>query len=139
MQRLPSAPQILGENGTTRLVLYRKDRVNIVKGADLLRNFRLKPQSKTCRVIASCCNTPVFLDFKSGHWLSLYGSLWPAGTLPPLEMRTMTSDLTDASVLSDDVPNPKRHTFSFFTKLLGAWAAMGFRIPKVAVNGEIDA
>lgn len=81
--------------------------------------------------------TPVFLELKGGHWLSLYGGLWPEGTLPPLEMRTMTADLPDVSVLSDDVPNAKSQTLPFFVKLMGAWIAMGFRSPKVPVEGEI--
>lgn len=52
-------------------------------------------------------------------------------------MRTMTADLPDASVLSDDVPNAKSQTLPFFAKLMGAWIAMGFRSPKVPVKGEL--
>lgn len=139
LQSLPAAPPVLRENGGTHFVLYRKDRVRFTKGADLLKEFRLTRQSKTRRVVASCCNTPVFLELENGHWLSLYAGLWPKGTLPPLELRTMTSDLADASVLSNDVPNGKRQSLSFFAKLFGAWAAMGFKSPKITVNGEINA
>jgi hypothetical protein len=136
LQTLPEALAVLDTNGATRFILYRKDRVRFVKGADLLKEFRLTPVAKTRRVVATCCNTPVFLEFKGGHWLSLYGGLWPEGTLPPLEMRTMTADLPDASVLPDDVPNAKSQTLPFFVKLMGAWIAMGFRSPKVPVKGE---
>jgi hypothetical protein len=139
MQTLPAAPAVLETNGATRFVLYRKDRVRFLKGTHLLKEFRLTPEAKTRRVVATCCNTPVFLEFTNGHWLSLYGGLWPAGTLPPLEMRTMTSDLPAGSALPADVPNGKRQSFSFFVKLLGAWIAMGFRSPKIAfVNGELQ-
>jgi len=139
MQTLPAAPAVLETNGATRFVLYRKDRVRFLKGTHLLKELRLTPEAKTRRVVATCCNTPVFLEFTNGHWLSLYGRLWPAGTLPPLEMRTMTSDLPAGSALPDDVPNGKRQSFSFFVKLLGAWIAMGFRSPKIAfVNGELQ-
>jgi hypothetical protein len=128
----------LEANGGTRFVLYRKDRVSFLKGTEFLKEFRLTPGSKTRRVVATCCNTPVFLEFQSGHWLSLYGSLWPEGTLPPLELRTMTSDLPDPSVLPNDIPNGKRQSIAFFAKLLGAWIAMGFRVPKITVvKGEI--
>jgi hypothetical protein len=140
LEGLPEARPILGENGGTRFVLYRKDRVRFVAGTDRLKEFRLTPQAKTRRVVATCCNTPVFLEFQNGHWLSLYGRLWPEGTLPPVELRTMTSDLPDAAVLSNDVPNGKRQSLSFFAKLLGAWIAMGFRSPKITfVEGEIHA
>ncbi|RZT98084.1 GFA family protein [Rivibacter subsaxonicus] len=137
LQALPSAPPILGPNGDTRFVLYRKDRIRFVQGAAKLKEFRLTPESKTRRVVATCCNTPVFLEFQNGHWLSLYGCLWPAGRLPALEMRTMTMDLPAGTVLPDDVPNASRQSVSFVLKLLGAWMAMGFRSPKIAVNGEL--
>ena len=138
LRALPSSPPFLAANGGTRFVLYRKDRVRFVSGAGLLKEFRLTPASTTRRVVATCCNTPVFLEFKNGHWLSLYSCLWPAGTLPPLDLRTMTSDLPDGVLLADDVPSGTRHTVSFFAKLLVAWIAMGFRSPAVTVvEGEI--
>lgn len=137
LQTLPSAPKMLGPNGTTRFVLYRKDRIHVLRGATYLKEHRLTPESKTRRVIATCCNTPVFLEFQNGHWLSLYGCLWPAGTLPALEMRTMAMDLPAGTTLPDDVPNARRQSLSFFAKLMSAWIAMGFRSPKVVVNGEL--
>ena len=82
----------------------------------------------------------MFLDFTQGHWLSFYGGLWPETELPPLEIRTMTRDAVDRSGLPGDVPNPKTHTIGFYAKLLGAWAAMGFRTPKIDyVTGALDA
>ena len=134
---LPSAPSILLPSGATRFVLYRKDRTRFVQGSESLKEFRLTPESKTRRVVATCCNTPVFAEFQNGHWLSLYGCLWPADTLPALELRTMTMDLPVGTALSDDVPNASRHTVSFYVKLLSAWIAMGFRSPKIAVHGEL--
>ena len=138
LQTLPAAAPILDANGGTRFVLYRKDRIRFPAGAELLKEFRLVPGAKTRRVVASCCNTPVFLEFENGHWLSLYGGLWPQDTLPPLELRTMTSDLPAGTLLDDAVPNGRRQSVSFFAKLLGAWIAMGFRSPRIAfVNGEL--
>lgn len=139
IQTLPSAPRILGPIGATRFVLYRKDRVRFLAGTDHFKEFRLTPEAKTRRVVATCCNTPVFLEFQGGHWLSLYGCLWPAGTLPPLQLRTMTEDLPPGTTLPDDIPNGKRQSVSFFAKLLGAWIAMGFRSPKITcVNGKLQ-
>jgi hypothetical protein len=139
LERLSGAPRVLDEKGATRFVLYRKDRARCVKGADLLREHRLTEQSKTRRAVASCCNTPVFLDFADGHWLSVYGALWPEGALPPLDLRTMTRDAPDGVVLSGDVANPRTHTFGFYARLFGAWVAMGFRTPKVDyVKGALD-
>ena len=140
LQSLPDAPPVLDQKGATRFVLYRKDRVRCDKGQDCLREHRLSKDSKTRRVVAICCNTPMFLEFTKGHWLSTYGGRWPEATLPPLEMRTMTRDRPEGVELPDDVPNPKTHTFSFFAKLFRAWAAMRFRAPKIEfVHGVLDA
>lgn len=139
MENLPGALKLREANGGTRMEVYRKDRVRCLKGADRLREFRLTEKAKTCRVVASCCNTPMFLDFINGHWIDLYGPLWPDGALPPPQMRTMVGDRDDRSALSDDVPNLKTHSFRFFLRLIGAWIAMGFRHPHIDyVKGELD-
>ncbi|NOK04360.1 GFA family protein [Myxococcus sp. CA018] len=138
LETLPSAPRILEPHGATRFVLYRKDRVHFQEGTSHLKELRLTPEAKTRRVVATCCNTPVFLEFENGHWLSLYGGLWPEGTLPRLEMRTMASDLPPGVVLPEDVPNGKTQPFPFFVKLLGAWIMMGFRSPKLTfIHGTL--
>lgn len=137
MQKLPSARPVLDAHGCTPFVLFRKDRVRFLAGAAALREFRLQPASKTRRVVASCCNTPVFLEFQSGHWLSLYRGLWPEDERPPLQMRTMAVDAPAGTVLPDDVPNARRQPASFMFKLLGAWIAMGLKSPKIAVNGAL--
>jgi hypothetical protein len=136
---LPGAAAVVDDKGATRFELYRKDRVRFVASAEHLKEFRLTPESKTRRVVAACCNTPLFLELQSGHWFSIYGGLWPRDTLPPLEMRTMAMDLPDPSALPDDVPNARRQSAAFMWRLLGAWIAMGFRAPKIQVNGAIDA
>jgi hypothetical protein len=137
LEKLPGAPRIMRRNGATQLVLYRKDRVHFTTGTALLREYRLTPESPTRRIVATCCNTPICLDFTKGHWLSLYSCLWPAHTLPTTQMRTMTGDALEGTILSDDVPNHKRYALSLFAKLLRAWVAMGFKIPKVFVNGTL--
>lgn len=136
LQQLSAATKVLEDNGGTQFVLYRKDRVHFTRGFELLREHRLTPASPTRRVVASCCNTPMFLEFQRGHWLSVYSRLWPAAARPPIEMRTMISDRTDASALPNDVPNAKHQTFGFMAKLLGAWVAMGFKVPKLELARE---
>ncbi len=136
--KLPGAPDILTAPGATPCAEYRKDRVRIVTGAENLREFRLTPTSGTRRVIAACCNTPVFIEAKGGHWISLYLLLWPEGAMPRAEFRTMAGDLADRSGLPHDIPNLKTHSVSFFFKLFTAWAGMQFRNPKIEVGGKID-
>lgn len=136
---LPGARNILTSYGATPCAEYRKDRLRILSGAEHLREFRLSPDARSRRVVAACCNTPVFLDLKGAHWLSVYLHLWPDAIRPKAKMRTMTGDLADISGLPGDIPNLKSHSVSFFAKLFKAWAAMGFRNPKIEIAGRIDA
>ncbi|MDO9354795.1 MAG: hypothetical protein Q7T55_13950 [Solirubrobacteraceae bacterium] len=125
--------------GTTAYVLCRKDRVTFETGTDGLVSHRLTPDATSRRVLAECCNTPLFLEFNGGHWLSMYAALWPEGSRPAVQERTMTRSLPDRSVLPADVPNPKRHTVAFYARLLRAWAQMGFRSPSIEIERTIDA
>lgn len=127
IEKISKSSRVRASNGGTPYVLYRKDRIHCTAGEENLKDFALGESAPTRRVIASCCNTPLFLEFKRGHWVSLYASLWPASQVPAMDERTMTSDLADRSVLSDDLPNAKTQSLFFMTKLLKAWIAMGFR------------
>ena len=137
LQKASGTPSLADSKGATRFVLYRKDRIRFVQGVDQLKELRLTPEAKTRRVLATCCMTPVFLELENGHWLSLYGALFPADKLPALEMRTMTVDLPAGTALPQDVPNGKRQPLSFMIKLLGAWIAMRFRSPKIDIGSGV--
>lgn len=137
LRALPDSQPIDEDNGGTHYILYRKDRVLFCEGMERLKEMRLKPDAPTRRVVAACCNTPVFLEFEHGHWLSLYAHLWPEGTAPKLEMRTMVSDRENLPPLPDDVPNAKTQSLAFMGKLMGAWIGMGFKVPKIAISGAL--
>jgi hypothetical protein len=128
-QTLGSLP-VVADDGGTDLVLYRKDRVFQTAGADRLSEHRLKPDSSTRRMVATCCNTPMLLEFTKGHWLTFYRGCLPA-EIPALEMRVMTEDKPAAVTLHNDLPNYATHSGRFMWKLLSSWAAMGFRRPQV--------
>jgi hypothetical protein len=131
--QLPGAPAILNADGGTDFLLYRKDRVRCERGADLLQEHRLKPDSPTRRMLATCCNSAMFLEMKGGHWLSMYSSRFSVSA-PSLEMRVMTRDRPAGVVLGDDVPNFAGHSAKFMWKLLRAWIAMGFRVPELGTT-----
>ncbi|WP_034161501.1 GFA family protein [Sphingomonas sp. ERG5] len=126
IEQLSGAPPVLDADGGTQFILYRKDRVTCIKGAEHLADRRLTPQSPTRRVLATCCNSAMFLEFSKGHWLSMYRARF-AGDAPPLEMRVMTRDRRDGVVLPDDVPNLAGHSGKFMGKLFFAWIAMLLR------------
>ena len=137
-EQLNSAPPVLDPDSGTGLILYRKDRVQCVMGQEHLQEYRLKPDSPTRRVIATCCNSGMFLDFTKGHWLTMYRNRFPAGA-PPLEMRVMTRDRRDGVVLADDLPNYDGHSGKFMWRLIAAWIAMGFRRPEISWGKTVRA
>jgi len=129
-QALPGAEAVVGADGGTDYVLYRKDRVRCVQGGDQLEPHRLKAESPTRRMNAGCCNTAMFVDFTKGHWLTMYRGRLPADTPPPT-MRMMTAERPKGVDLPDDMTNYEGHSGKFMWKLLRAWMAMGLRRPAV--------
>ena len=125
-----NAPPTVGADGGVDYCLYRKDRVRIAQGAGNLREYRLKPDSPTRRVVASCCNSPMFVDFTAGHWLTVFRARLPAPAPEP-EMRIMTKDRLEGVALSKDIPAYPTQPPGMILKLVSAWAAMGFRRPKI--------
>jgi hypothetical protein len=132
---LPGAPRVFDADGGTPFVLFRKDRVEYVAGEALLRAYRLSPEAPTRRVLARCCNAPMFLEFAGGHWLSLYRDRFGAEA-PAVEMRVMTGERAAGVTFADAVPRYKSHSIAFMWRLFGAWAAMGFRVPAVKAIEE---
>lgn len=122
-EALPSAPKVLDIDGGTPCVVYRKDRATCLKGAEKLEDRRLTPNSPTRRVLATCCNSAMFLDFTKGHWISMYRARFE-NRAPPIEMRVMVADKAKDLVLSDDVPNDSGRSGKFMGKLLQARLAM---------------
>jgi hypothetical protein len=126
----PVAPIVDGAGGTP-VVLWRKDRVRCLKGGERLVAQRLKPESPSRRMVASCCGTPMFGDFTKGFWVSIYRGRVPDAPAP--SMRVMTGDaLDDAAFPEDGLPRYRGRPGKFAVKLLTTWLAMGFRNPRIA-------
>ena len=96
------------DDGGTRAILYRNDRVHLVCGREHLQQYRLTPDAPTRRVVAQCCASPMFLDYEAGFWLSVYRA------------RTVISDT--------EIP-PKTPGLGFIAKLMQTFVALGFRRP----------
>ncbi len=123
LESLPGAPRLLGEDGGTSYVLYRKDKVAFLKGRELLQDHRLEGEPFTKRAIASCCNSAMYLDYEKGHWLSLYRDRL-TGEIPPVQMRVQTRFKPEGAVLPKDAPAFKAFPPRFIARLLWARLAM---------------
>ena len=65
IEALPRAPAVREADGGTAYVLYRKDRIACTQGAELLRSYKLKDTSATNRVVATCCNSAMVVNFQT--------------------------------------------------------------------------
>jgi hypothetical protein len=123
IESLPMAPRILDENGGSPYILYRRDRVACLRGEQFLQEYRQAGESFTKRVVASCCNSAMFLDFEKGHWLSLYRDRFE-GQAPPVQMRVQTKYKPENAAIPNDLPSSPGFSLGFIMRLLGAKIAM---------------
>jgi hypothetical protein len=127
IEALPNAPEVLNDDGGTDYILYRKDRARVTKGAELLKPLKLKVGSGTNRVIATCCNSLVMLNFDgANHWVDFYRNRIVAGPVPPVQMLVCTKTAPAPERLPKSVPNYPTHSLRFIGKLLRAKLAMVF-------------
>jgi hypothetical protein len=104
--------------------LYRKDRVKCSSGALLLKGNKIRERSVTNRVVATCCNSAMVLNFDDGkHWVSMYRARFP-GNMLPLQMRICTKFKPENGEVPGDVPSYSNFPLKFLAKLLGARIAM---------------
>ena len=124
IEELPGAPKILDPYGGTPYVLYRKDRVHIVQGRERLVDHRIEGERNTRRVVASCCNSPLFLDFEPGHWISVYQQRFEA-PVPPSRLRVQTRFMPAGGRPDDGLPLHRGFAFGMIVRLLASRMAMG--------------
>jgi hypothetical protein len=124
IEALPNARAVCAGDGGTAYILFRKDRVECTKGAEHLRGYKLKETSATNRIVAACCNAPMFMNFDRGpHWVSVYRARFQ-GEIPPLQLRICTRSKPDGVVLPDDLPKYDGFPPSLILRLLAARVAM---------------
>jgi hypothetical protein len=126
LEALPNAPPVLQPDAGTPYVMLRKDRVRCIKGAALLKGLKLRASSPTNRVVATCCNSAMLLNFDDNkHWVDVYRQRVREPS-PALEMRICTKFKSDRHLLPDDIPNYPGYSFKFMRRLLAARIAMIF-------------
>jgi hypothetical protein len=124
IESLPNAVPVQDLDGGTGYVVYRKDRVRCLKGASLLRHHKIRENSKTNRVIATCCNSALFLNFDDGkHWVDVYRSRCQGDVLP-VQMRICIKFKPESCTIPTDVPHYSRYPISLVMKLIAAKVIM---------------
>jgi hypothetical protein len=127
IEALPMSAPVAQSDGGVSYMLYRKDRISCSKGTPLLKAFKLTEKSATNRVVASCCNSAVFMNFDDGrYWVCAYRDRFQ-GQLPPIQMRICTKFMSQKAALPSDIPNYSGYPVRFMAKLIAAWVPMLLR------------
>lgn len=124
IEALANAVPVAGPDGGTAYVLYRKDRISYVKGASLLKEYKLDAMPATSRVVATCCNSAMVMRFDDArHWVSVYRARLQ-GELPPLQWRICTKFRPENVEVPTDVPSSQMYPAGLAWKLLTSRLAM---------------
>ena len=124
VEAFPNAPPVRDPDGGSAYLVYRKDRVQFSRGAQFLRGHKIREKSATNRVVATCCNSAMLLNFDDGkHWVDIYRARIQ-GEIPPLEMRICTKFKAESGEVPNDVPSYSTFPLRFLAKLLAARIAM---------------
>jgi hypothetical protein len=116
-------------DGGTEFMVFRRDRIACTRGADRLEAMRLTDGSKTRRMIAGCCATPMYLAFDDKRpWASAYRARFRADA-PPVEMRICTRFRRPDAKADDCVPSHPGYPPALFLRILAAWPLMLFSRP----------
>jgi hypothetical protein len=123
---LTGAVPILGSDGGTAYILYRKDRIRYSRGAELLKDYKIDENSTTNRVVASCCNSAMVMRFDDAkHWIPIYRARFQ-GDVPPLQWRICTKFRPDNAEIPTDIPSSAMYPGGFMWKLLASKVSMLF-------------
>jgi hypothetical protein len=130
--RRPEGAEPLGRicdaSGGTPYVMYRADRVEIIRGGELLEDHKLTDGTATRRAVATCCGAPVLLRFDRGpHWVSIYRQRMK--NPPDPEMRVQTRYMP-ASAIRGELPAYRHFPLSLFARLVVAKLAMLLPVPR---------
>jgi hypothetical protein len=125
IEALPGAPRFCDDDGGTPFLVFRDDRYRFTRGLELLRSYTIRESTPTRRMVASCCNSGMFVKFARAHWTSFYEARF-AGDLPALEIRIQTKHRLGGPDLTNDVPTFEGFPFRLFARLALARVLMIF-------------
>ncbi len=112
--------------GGTTFGIWRKDRVECVMGADHLAGHRLVEESPSRRVIATCCDTPMFIDRKGRPWIGVFSDRFPDDRRPQPRWRTFCKDLADEPRDGFTIPRHSGYSLPLATRRWKALLATRF-------------
>jgi hypothetical protein len=124
-----ASPPAASADGGTEFMLFRRDRIACTRGADRLQPMKLTDASKTRRMIAGCCATPMYLAFDDKRpWVSAFRAGFGVDA-PPVEMRICTRFRRSQEKAEDRLPSHPGYHPAMMVRILAAWPLMLFSRP----------
>lgn len=106
LEALPGAPGFREPCGGTPASLFPKTALKVIRGGDRLDAHRLRAGSRTKRMVATCCNSFLYVGFDRGpFWVDV-----PSARMvdaPPPQWRIQTRYCTTPP--PDDLPNHAKY------------------------------
>lgn len=122
------APAVSADGGT-EFMLFRRGSIACMRGADRLQPMRLTDTTKTRRMIAGCCVTPMYMAFDDKRpWVSAFRASFGADA-PPVEMRICTRFRRSEQKAEDGVLSHPGYPPAMRFRLLAALPLMLFSRP----------
>jgi hypothetical protein len=126
IEALTNAAPILDPDGGTAYILYRKDRIRYLKGAERLKGYKIEEKSTTSRVVATCCSSAMVMRFDDAkHWVPVYRARF-LGDMPPSQWRICTKFKPENAAIPVDIPSSAMYPVGFMWKLLTSRLSMLF-------------
>jgi hypothetical protein len=118
-----------GADGGTEFMVFRRDLIACVRGAENLQAMRLTAATKTRRMVAGCCTTPMYVSFDDKRpCVSSYRAGFGADA-PPVEMRICTRFRRPEYKAEDGLPEHPGYPAAMILRILAAWPRMLFSRP----------
>ena len=106
------------DGGTSFSTFLEKDWA-CVAGAEHIKGHKLKEDSRTTRYIAGCCQTPLYLKYGPGFWVSTFRGAFKS-EIPNLQWRLKTSHRNSSLPYPDELPRFKGFPFRLYWALYRA-------------------
>lgn len=120
LEALPGAPRTLEDDGGASYLTYRDDRFRCLAGEAFVKGYKLRERSATTRFVADCCNTPIYLKYRRGHWVSVFRTRFEGPDLPPVEMCTNLRYRQARTEMASDAPGYRGFPLRLFGRLIAS-------------------
>jgi hypothetical protein len=117
------------DDGGSEFMVFRRDRIACTRGAENLQAMKLTAASKTRRMVAGCCKTPMYVAFDDKRpWVSAFRASFGAHA-PPVEMRICTRFRRSDGRANDGLPSHPGYPAAMIVRILAAWPLVLFSRP----------